>query len=112
MAEVRFLRTRAGARIAYTVDGAGPALVCVPPWTTRLQAQQELSGHRTFVAELARHHTVVQYDRWGTGLSSRDRDDMSVDADVATLADLLDQLHLRRCALFGASQGGGPRRST
>lgn len=105
MPEIRFLRSRRDARIAYTVEGAGPTLVCVPPWTTHLRAQQGLSGCRAFVGELARHHTVVQFDRWGTGLSSRDRQDMSVAADVDTLVDVLDHLRLRRCALFGPSHG-------
>src|SRR5688500_10142169 len=106
MAEIRFLRSRGGARIAYTVEGSGPTLVCVPPWTTHLGAQQELSGYRSFVRELAREHTVVQYDRWGTGVSGRERDDMSVAADVGTLVDVLDHLQVRRCALFGPSHGG------
>lgn len=106
MAEIRFLRSTVGARIAYTVEGAGPPLVCVPPWTTHLQLQEELSGCRTFIRELARTHTVIQYDRWGTGLSSRDRDDLSVGADVAILQDVLDHLRLRRTALFGPSHGG------
>lgn len=106
MPEIRFLRSRSGARIAYTVEGAGPTLVCVPPWTTHLSAQRELSGHSGFVRELTQHHRVVQFDRWGTGLSSRDRGDMSVAADVDTLIDVLDQLRLRRCAIFGPSHGG------
>ncbi|MBC7308197.1 MAG: alpha/beta fold hydrolase [Dietzia sp.] len=106
MPEIQFLRSRTGARIAYTVEGSGPTLVCVPPWTTHLNAQQQLSGCGAFVRELARHQTVVQYDRWGTGLSSRDRQDMSVGADVATLTDVLDHLRLRRCAIFGPSHGG------
>lgn len=106
MGEIRFLRSRVGAQIAYMLEGSGPTLVCVPPWTTHLRAQQELSGYSAFVRELARHHTVVQFDRWGTGLSSRDRDDMSVAADVDTLIDVLDHLRLRRCALFGPSHGG------
>ena len=106
MPEIRFLRSRAGARIAYTVEGSGPTLVCVPPWATHLRAQQELSGYRAFVRELARHQTVVQFDRWGTGLSGRERDDFSVAADVEALIDVLDHLRLRRCALFGPSHGG------
>lgn len=106
MPEIRFLRSRAGARIAYTVAGAGPTLVCVPPWTTHLTAQQVLSGYTAFVRELTRHHTVVQFDRWGTGLSSWDRGDMSVTADVDVLVDVLDHLRLRRSAIFGPSHGG------
>lgn len=106
MVDIRFLSSRTGARIAYSVEGSGPALVCVPPWTTHLEAQERLPGYRQFAAALAAHHTVVQYDRWGTGLSTRDRDDLTVAADVETLRDVLDHLRLRRCTLFGPSHGG------
>jgi len=69
MGEVRFARAGCGARIAYTVKGSGPPLVIVPPWTTHLAAQVGLSGHERFHAKLESQHTVVLYDRWGTGLS-------------------------------------------
>lgn len=104
--EVRFLRSTNGARIAWTSEGTGPPLLVVPPWTTHLQAQAALSGHRVFHEKLSRHHTVVLYDRWGTGLSDRDRTDFSMQADVQVLQDVADHLRLRRFALLGPSQGG------
>lgn len=105
-AEVRFLRSRSGARIAYTVQGHGPPLICLPPWATHLAVQRSLPGCRAFHEALGRHHTVVLYDRWGTGLSDRERDDVSLDADVEVLRDLVDHLRLRRFAVFGPSDGG------
>lgn len=104
--EVRFLRSTTGARIAWTSEGTGPPLLVVPPWTTHLQAQRALSGYRVLHETLSRHHTVVLYDRWGTGLSDRDRTDFSIDADVQVLRDVADHLRLRRFALLGPSQGG------
>lgn len=106
VADVRFLRASTGARIAYTLEGSGPALVVVPPWTTHLHAQAALSGHRLFHECLSRHHTVVLYDRWGTGLSDRERRDLSPEADLRVLHDLVEHLRLRRFALVGPSQAG------
>lgn len=107
VAAVRFLRTTSGARIAFTTEGSGPALISVPPWTTHLHEQAALSGHRLFHECLSRHHTVVLYDRWGTGLSDRDRTDFSLEADLQVLHELAEHLRLRRFALLGPSQAGG-----
>lgn len=106
VADVRFLHASNGARIAFTTEGTGPALIVVPPWTSHLHEQAALSGHRLLNECLSRHHTVVLYDRWGTGLSDRDRTDFSLEADVQVLADVADHLRLRRFALLGPSQAG------
>ncbi|MGQ0575528.1 MAG: alpha/beta fold hydrolase [Pseudonocardia sp.] len=103
---VRFLATSTGARIAFAVLGAGSPLVLVPPWTSHLEALWEIEGHRRLCTRLAEQHTVVMYDRWGCGLSDRARDDLSQDADVQVLADLVAHLKLRRVALYGPSAGG------
>ena len=104
--DVRFLDSSVGARIAYATEGSGPALVIVPPWTTHLGAQAALSGHRPFHARLRQDHTVILYDRWGTGLSERHRTDFSLKADVHVLRDVVDHLRLRRFSLIGPSHGG------
>lgn len=104
--EVKFLRSSRGARIAYGVLGRGPPLIVVPPWTSHLVAQAALSGTAAFHESLSRSHTLVLYDRWGTGLSDRDRDDCSLSADVEVLGDVAAHLRLRRFALFGPSHGG------
>jgi pimeloyl-ACP methyl ester carboxylesterase/DNA-binding CsgD family transcriptional regulator len=103
--DVRFFDTMDGATIAYAVEGSGPPLIVLPPWGTHLIAEEALSGHGSFVGVLARQHTVVRYDRWGTGLSSRDRADFSLGADLDVLTGLVEHLRLRRCALVGPSHG-------
>lgn len=103
---IGFMRSQVGARIAYTVEGHGPALLVVPPWITHLDAVKAMSGYRQFNDVLAKHHTVVHYDRWGTGLSDRDRTDFSLDGEVQVLSDLAHHLNLRRFALMGPSRGG------
>ncbi|WP_219419622.1 alpha/beta fold hydrolase [Pseudonocardia nigra] len=103
---VRFVQSAVGARIAYTTLGHGPPLVVVPPWMTHLDALTGLSGYRRFHEVLGRKHTVVLYDRWGTGLSDRDRTDFSLDGEVQVLIDLVDHLRYRRFAVLGPSHGG------
>lgn len=88
------------------MDGQGAPLVVVPPWATHLTGEARLSGFDAFHGRLTARHSVVRYDRWGTGLSDRDRTDFSLDADVDVLADLVDHLRLRRFALLGPSHAG------
>lgn len=102
---VRFFDAAGGVRIAYATEGSGPPLLVLPPWGTHLVAEEALSGHGPFVGTLASEHTVVRYDRWGTGLSSRDREDFSLGADLHVLTGLVEHLRLRRFALVGPSHG-------
>lgn len=103
---VSFLQSQVGARIAYTTQGAGPPLIVIPPWISHLDAVTAMSGYRQFNDAVAAHHTVVHYDRWGTGLSDRERKDFSLEADVQVLTDVAEHLGLRRFALMGPSRGG------
>lgn len=102
---VAFFRSRVGARIAYTSMGNGPPIIMLPPWISHLGAIRALSGYRRFHEVVSRHHTVVLYDKWGTGLSDRERTEFSLESEVATITDLADHLNLRRFALVGPSHG-------
>lgn len=106
MVSVRFVHAGVDAEIAYAVEGVGPPLVVLPPWTTHLTAEGSLSGHDDFYQNLSPHHRVVRYDRWGTGLSGRCRTDYSLERDLEVLVDVVDHLALRRFALVGPSHGG------
>ena len=104
--EVRFVETSRGARIAFCVEGSGPPLVVLPPWTSHLAGEMALSGYKPFHDLLTEAHTVVRYDRWGTGLSDRGRADFAPERDIEILAELADHLKLRRFSLLGPSHGG------
>jgi pimeloyl-ACP methyl ester carboxylesterase/DNA-binding CsgD family transcriptional regulator len=103
---VRFVQSSVGARIAYTTLGSGPPLIVIPPWISHLEAVTAMSGFGRFYDVLSHHHTVVRYDRWGTGLSDRDRTDFTLAAEIQVVLDLADHLKLRRFALMGPSHGG------
>jgi len=104
--EIRFCTSRDGVRIAYAILGDGPPLVWPPAWVSHLELQWEEPAVRSFYERLARHHTLVSYDRRGTGLSDRNRMDLSLEADLRDLETVIDHLRLKRLALFGFSQSG------
>lgn len=106
--EIRFCRVD-GARIAAGVVGAGPPLVLPAWWVSNLEANWRDERFRAFLAGLARRHTVVRYDRLGTGLSDRERpaERMTLDFELRTLEAVMDTLGLGRADLLGISYGGG-----
>jgi DNA-binding CsgD family transcriptional regulator/pimeloyl-ACP methyl ester carboxylesterase len=102
---VRFAATPAG-RVAYSMMGSGPALVCVLGWVSHLGMMWENPDHRRFVEALAREHTLIQYDKIGCGLSDRARTDFTMESELAVLEALVEHLELERFALFGSCEGG------
>ena len=104
--EIRFCPTSAG-RIAYATIGEGPPLVFPAWWVSHQEALWEDEGYRGFVTALAERHTVISYDRPGTGLSDRDVPvPLTIEEDIALLDQLLDHVGVHRCTLFGFSAGG------
>jgi pimeloyl-ACP methyl ester carboxylesterase/DNA-binding CsgD family transcriptional regulator len=102
---VRYCGTAAG-RVAYSVTGSGPPLLCETGWVSHLRAQLGLFGFGSFVERLAERFTVIRYDKPGCGLSDRDPADLSFDAQVATVLAVADAVGAGQFAMFGASQGG------
>ena len=101
----RFAATPAG-RVAYSVTGSGPPVVCSLGWVSHLDVLDESSDHRRFVELLAREHTVIRYDKLGCGLSDRARTEFTMESELTTLDALVDHLRLTRFALFGSCEGG------
>jgi pimeloyl-ACP methyl ester carboxylesterase/DNA-binding CsgD family transcriptional regulator len=104
--EIRFCPTSAG-RIAYATIGGGPLLVFPAWWVSHQGVIWEDDGYRAFVTALAEHHTVIGYDRLGTGLSDRDiAGPLTIEQEVTVLDELLDHIGVQRCTMFGFSAGG------
>jgi pimeloyl-ACP methyl ester carboxylesterase len=104
--QIRFCITTDGLRLAYSTVGQGPALVVPPGWISHQEMGWQDPAYRRFWERLARHHTLVGYDRPGTGLSDRNRTDFSLDSDLRDLETVIDHLKLKRPALLGISCGG------
>jgi pimeloyl-ACP methyl ester carboxylesterase/DNA-binding CsgD family transcriptional regulator len=98
--------TANGRRVAYAVTGAGPPLVVGGWWSSHLAVDWQSPRFRQFVTRLAAGHTVVRYDRPGTGLSDPDGPaPANLDDEVAVLLGIVDGLGLGQIALLGASSG-------
>lgn len=104
--EMRFLPLGA-RRVAYEIRGDGPPLVAPAWWVSHLELDWQAPGFRRFWGNAAAGHTLIRYDRLGVGMSDRtlDEADLTIDAEVATLRALLDELQLDRVSLIGGSCG-------
>ena len=102
---IRFCATPAG-RVAFSVIGHGPVLLCDTGWVSHLQHMLEIESYAAFFAALAERFSVVRFDKAGTGLSDRAGGDLAFDAQVATIVAIADHVGAQRFHLFGASQGG------
>ncbi|MGB5698134.1 MAG: alpha/beta hydrolase [Polyangiales bacterium] len=108
MANILFCQATDGKRLAYAIDGEGPAILFPAWWISHVEKDWAHDRFRVFFSALARDHLVVRYDRVGVGLSDRmrDLDDMTVEREVTDLEHLIDHLELDEVTLFGVSCGG------
>ena len=106
--QIRFCTTSDGVRIAYATVGQGPPIVRVLGWFTHLEFEWERPDWQRWFTWglLAQSQLYVRYDGRGMGLSDRQVDDLSPEAQVRDLEAVVDALNLDRVALYGMSQGG------
>jgi pimeloyl-ACP methyl ester carboxylesterase/DNA-binding CsgD family transcriptional regulator len=102
---VRFVSTKSG-RVAYSVVGSGPPVLCLFGWVSHLGLLWEDPSHRQFIEQLARDFTVIRYDKLGVGLSDRSRSGFTLESELEVLSALIDHLGLRRLTLLGSCDGG------
>jgi pimeloyl-ACP methyl ester carboxylesterase len=106
--QIRFLRLPEGQKVAYSVHGSGPPLVFPASWVSHAERDWQEPRFRAFFEALGAYRTVVRWDRWGSGLSDRQRTTYELSDEVSMLAAIADHLELRRFELFGTSCGGPP----
>ena len=94
-----------GRSVAWSSAGSGPVLLIGGWWSSHLELDWEDAGFRSFVGRLAERHTVVRYDRPGSGLSDRGPTPAGRDEEVAVLAGVVDAVGVDRLSLLGASSG-------
>lgn len=106
--QIRFcaMPGEAPVRVAYATVGRGPALVLPAAWIGHLELQWHDPAIRRFLLALARHRTVVQYDRPGCGLSDAWSRRHNLDTSVELLRAVVDHLELDRFDLLGISEAG------
>lgn len=105
---IRFFTGAQGQRIAYAIAGSGPPLVLPAWWVSHVERDWASERFRSFFERLARHHTVVRYDRPGVGLSVRERSEFTLESEVAQLEAIIEHLGFERVSLLGFSCGAPP----
>src|SRR5436309_13980559 len=98
--EVRYCRSEDGTRIAYRVEGEGPALLMCPRnWES---FANDISG-RSINQLLKRGRTTVSYDFRGVGLSQRQATAYTLDRMTADLEAVVQSAGLSRFALCAST---------
>ena len=98
---VQYATASDGASIAYYIKGSGPPLIAsVTSWESIRFDGDEVLGARYYDA-LAQNFRLIRYDRRGVGLSDRQRDDFSLEADVRDLEAVVEAARLASFALLG-----------
>lgn len=103
--EIRYVAGFGGAQIAYAVTGNGYPLLKCGNWMSDLQYDRQSSVWAHWIAGLSARNMLVRYDQRGNGLSDRDVDDVSFDAQLTDLEAVADAAGLERFVLVGISAG-------
>lgn len=105
--DIRYATTVDGTRIAYAKAGMsdGPALVRAAHWMTHLDWDWRCPVIGARLRRLVHHFQLWRYDGRGSGLSSRDVAQPTLDEAVADLEAVVDAAGLQRFGLLGPSGG-------
>ena len=104
---IRYQRLTDGRKLAVGTVGAGPTVLGIPQWISRLD--MTAAGHDMRASiwnRLARHVRLVLYDRWATGLSHGELTDTSLESAITEAEEVADHQG-GPIALFAMS-GAGP----
>jgi len=104
--EVRYCTTEDGVRIAYCVEGEGPALVYVPAFVASFASRMARPTDREYIELVGEGCTRVYFDHRGTGLSQREVADISLEAHVSDVVAVVRLLELRKVSVFALGIGG------
>ena len=99
----RFVPSSDGTRIAYSVVGAGPALVHLQvPSASHIELYPRQPGAQAYLQLLGSGRTLVRIDFRGTGMSDREVSDHSPEALTDDLEAVVNALGLSRFELYAA----------
>ena len=104
---IQYAQTKDGVSIAFWTLGEGMPLVTMPnvPFS-HVQIEWGIPEYRRWYERVAERRMLVKYDARGTGLSDRDVNEFSLDAQVLDLEAVVDRLDLERFALLGPIHSG------
>jgi len=106
---IQYSQTSDGVNIAYWAMGEGAPLVAMPsmPWS-HLQLEWGIPEIAHWYEALGRDKTLVRYDGRGFGLSTRQVDEMSLEAEVLDLEAVVESVGFERFDLYAGLHSGPP----
>lgn len=102
---IRYTTSPDGSQLAYAAFGSGPKIMRAGHFLTHLEKDWHSPIWRPYLDALGQNHTVLRYDQRGTGLSSWELGDTSLEAYSADLKSVADAAGLERFPLIASSQG-------
>ncbi len=104
--QIKFCKSRDGARIAMATLGRGPPLLRTAHWLSHAEHDARSPVWTHWLQELSRDHTYIRYDQRGCGLSDWSPPRTSFEAWIDDLEAVVEAQGLNQFTLFGMSQGG------
>ena len=101
-AHIRFCTSADGIRIGYAIRGAGRPLITVNPWGSSL----EKTPHPLGYSASHRDSMVVVFDRRGNGVSQREVEGFTLEAQAGDIEAVANELKLESFDLVGDFDGG------
>ena len=99
---VHYAATTDGVNIAYTLDGAGPAIVYLQPYSHQ-QLDWRFQEMSDWYSALAEDHPIIRYDMRNFGLSQRDAGPISPESLSLGLEAVVEHAAPSRFDLIGIS---------
>jgi class 3 adenylate cyclase len=106
--QVRYCTTSDGVRIAYQVEGDGPALVWGPQLFESFSVDHLVPRWQAIYRSLLHGRTIIRFDRRGVGLSQREVDDVGVEGCYRDIVAVADAAGLDALSLFGVGLNAPP----
>lgn len=104
---IEYATSSDGVRIAYCVNGAGPALIHMPPMPfSHVRKEWAHPQTRGYYEKLGARLQLIRYDCRGAGLSDRNVSDFTPEAHAVDVLAVADRLDLERFALLGFGHSG------
>lgn len=98
---VRYVQSTGGIKIAYSVRGSGLPLIYFSAYPrSNLELELKNPKRRQLFDRLARSHRLVRFDYRGMGMSDRNYGVLSLDAMVADVEAIAEQLGVSECVLL------------
>ena|SRR5438105_1386079 len=98
--EVRYCTTEDGVRIAYCLEGNGPALVVFPWGLASFALTHLVPAYEQFPATIGKGRQLVFWDSRGVGMSERSPHDLSPAALLRDLDAVVSAVGLERFSVF------------